>query len=107
MVGGVKDEISRQYAIMLHPEFIKLCGDTQWNALNWDQRLRLRGSERLLRIWIQARVASDLEQSNRRVSTHSLRTTTSPNSRKKPEMRCYSALAHVFAGKRCQRPSCR
>lgn len=40
--SGVKEELTKQYAIKLNPELIRLYGETQWTALNWDQRLDLR-----------------------------------------------------------------
>lgn len=40
--SGVKEELSKQYAIKLNPELIRLYGETQWTALNWNQRLDLR-----------------------------------------------------------------
>jgi hypothetical protein len=40
--SGVKDELTKHYAIRLSPELIRLYGETQWTALNWNQRLQLR-----------------------------------------------------------------
>jgi hypothetical protein len=40
--AGVKEELTKHYAIKLNPELIRLYGETQWTALNWDQRLDLR-----------------------------------------------------------------
>lgn len=40
--SGVKDELTKQYAVKLNPELIRLYGETQWTALNWNQRLQLR-----------------------------------------------------------------
>jgi hypothetical protein len=41
--SGIKDVLTRHYAVKLNPELIRLYGDTQWTALNWNQRLKLRG----------------------------------------------------------------
>ena len=40
--SGVKDVLTKHYAIKLNPELIRLYGETQWTALNWNQRLQLR-----------------------------------------------------------------
>jgi hypothetical protein len=40
--SGAKEELTKQYAINLNPELIRLYGETQWTALNWNQRLDLR-----------------------------------------------------------------
>lgn len=40
--SGVKDEITKHYAVKLNPELIRLYGETQWTAVNWQQRLELR-----------------------------------------------------------------
>jgi len=37
-----KDEISRVYSLRLNRELIRLYGDTQYTAIDWDQRLALR-----------------------------------------------------------------
>lgn len=37
-----RDEKTRQYEIKLNPDLIKLYGTTQWTAIDWEQRLRLR-----------------------------------------------------------------
>lgn len=41
--SGVKDRLTKHYTVQLHPALIRLYGDTQWTAVNWDQRLQLRG----------------------------------------------------------------
>lgn len=37
-----QDENTGHYAVVLNPNLIKLFGDTQWTALDWQQRLVLR-----------------------------------------------------------------
>lgn len=41
--SGAKDEVTRHYAIELNRGIIKLFGDNQWTALDWQQRQELRG----------------------------------------------------------------
>jgi hypothetical protein len=41
--SGVKDELTSHYRIELNRELIRLFGDNQWTALDWQQRQRLRG----------------------------------------------------------------
>lgn len=40
--GGVKDEVTSFYNIRLNRDLIKLYGNTQWTAIDWQQRLALR-----------------------------------------------------------------
>lgn len=40
--SGIKDELTSNYTIELNRDLIKLYGDTQWTAINWQQRLDLR-----------------------------------------------------------------
>lgn len=40
--SGIKDELTSHYAIELNKDLIRLYGDTQWTAINWQQRLDLR-----------------------------------------------------------------
>jgi hypothetical protein len=40
--GGAKDELTKHYVIRLNPDLIRLYGDTQWTAIDWQQRLQLR-----------------------------------------------------------------
>ena len=40
--SGVKDELTTHYTIELNRELIKLYGETNWTAIDWDQRLKLR-----------------------------------------------------------------
>lgn len=40
--GGVKDEVTSYYTIRLNRDLIKLFGETQWTAIEWQQRLTLR-----------------------------------------------------------------
>lgn len=40
--SGVKDEITSHYTIELNRELIRLYGETQWTAIDWQQRLALR-----------------------------------------------------------------
>ena len=40
--GGVKDEETSSYKIKLNRDLICLYGDTQWTAIDWQQRLKLR-----------------------------------------------------------------
>jgi len=40
--SGVKDEITKHYTIELNRELIRLYGETQWTAIDWQQRLDLR-----------------------------------------------------------------
>jgi hypothetical protein len=41
--SGVKDELTKHYVIQLNPDLIRLYGANQWTALNWAQRVDLRG----------------------------------------------------------------
>lgn len=41
--SGLKDEITSHYRIELNRELIRLFGESQWTALDWQQRQRLRG----------------------------------------------------------------
>lgn len=41
--SGAKDEITRHYAVELNKGIIKLFGENQWTALDWQQRQELRG----------------------------------------------------------------
>lgn len=41
--SGLKDEITNHYHIELNRELIRLFGENQWTALDWQQRQRLRG----------------------------------------------------------------
>jgi hypothetical protein len=41
--SGVKDELTSHYRIELNRELIRLFGDNQWTALDWQQRQQLRG----------------------------------------------------------------
>jgi hypothetical protein len=40
--SGIKDELTGHYTIELNRELIRLYGDTQWTAIDWQQRLDLR-----------------------------------------------------------------
>ena len=40
--SGAKDEITKHYTIELNRELIRLYGETQWTAIDWQQRLDLR-----------------------------------------------------------------
>ncbi len=40
--AGVKDELTKHYAVELNRELIRLYGETQWTALDWAQRKALR-----------------------------------------------------------------
>jgi HAMP domain-containing protein len=40
--SGIKDEITSHYVIRLNRRLIRLFGDTQWTAIDWQQRLQLR-----------------------------------------------------------------
>lgn len=40
--SGIKDEFTGHYAIELNRELIRLYGETQWTAIDWQQRLDLR-----------------------------------------------------------------
>lgn len=40
--GGVKDDLTSHYTLELNKELIRLYGVTQWTALNWQQRQKLR-----------------------------------------------------------------
>lgn len=40
---GLKDELTSHYRIELNRELIRLFGDNQWTALDWQQRQQLRG----------------------------------------------------------------
>jgi hypothetical protein len=41
--SGAKDEITRHYGIELNKGIIRLFGENQWTALDWQQRQKLRG----------------------------------------------------------------
>lgn len=41
--SGIKDELTSHYRIELNRELIRLFGDNQWTALDWQQRQELRG----------------------------------------------------------------
>ena len=41
--SGAKDEVTRHYAVELNKGIIKLFGENQWTALDWQQRQQLRG----------------------------------------------------------------
>jgi TrfA protein. len=41
--SGLKDELTSHYRIELNRELIRLFGENQWTALDWQQRQRLRG----------------------------------------------------------------
>ena len=41
--SGLKDEVTSQYNIELNRELIRLFGENQWTALDWQQRQHLRG----------------------------------------------------------------
>jgi len=40
--SGVKDELTSHYTVTLNRELIRLYGETQWTAIDWEQRLTLR-----------------------------------------------------------------
>ena len=40
--SGVKDEVTSHYHIELNRELIRLYGETQWTAIDWQQRVKLR-----------------------------------------------------------------
>ncbi len=40
--GGTKDDFTRHYNIRLNRDLIGLFGDTQYTAIDWEQRLKLR-----------------------------------------------------------------
>lgn len=40
--SGVKDELTRHYNIKLNRDLIRLYGGTQWTAIDWKQRQKLR-----------------------------------------------------------------
>jgi hypothetical protein len=40
--AGIKDELTSHYTIELNRELIRLYGETQWTAIDWQQRLQLR-----------------------------------------------------------------
>lgn len=40
--SGVKDEVTSHYSIELNRELIRLYGETQWTAIDWQQRVKLR-----------------------------------------------------------------
>jgi TrfA protein len=40
--GGIKDEITSHYTIELNQKLIRLFGESQWTAIDWQQRLQLR-----------------------------------------------------------------
>lgn len=41
--SGLKDELTKHYRIELNRELIRLFGENQWTALDWQQRQQLRG----------------------------------------------------------------
>ena len=41
--SGLKDELTNHYRIELNRELIRLFGENQWTALDWQQRQQLRG----------------------------------------------------------------
>lgn len=41
--SGAKDDVTRHYGIELNKGIIKLFGENQWTALDWQQRQELRG----------------------------------------------------------------
>ena len=41
--SGLKDELTSHYRIELNRELIRLFGENQWTALDWQQRQKLRG----------------------------------------------------------------
>jgi TrfA protein len=41
--SGAKDEVTRHYGVELNKGIIKLFGENQWTALDWQQRQELRG----------------------------------------------------------------
>ena len=40
--SGLKDEVTSHYTIELNRELIRLYGESQWTAIDWEQRLGLR-----------------------------------------------------------------
>lgn len=40
--GGIKDEITSHYTIELNRKLIRIFGENQWTAIDWEQRLKLR-----------------------------------------------------------------
>ena len=40
--SGIKNELTSHYTIELNRELIRLYGETQWTAIDWQQRLELR-----------------------------------------------------------------
>ena len=40
--GSSKEEITAHYAVRLNRDLIRLYGETQWTAIDWTQRLKLR-----------------------------------------------------------------
>lgn len=42
VVSGVKNKLTKFYSIRLNPDLIRLFGDSQWTAIDWQQRLVLR-----------------------------------------------------------------
>lgn len=40
--SGIKDELTSYYTIELNRELIRLYGETQWTAIDWQQRIELR-----------------------------------------------------------------
>lgn len=40
--AGIKDELTSHYSIELNRELMRLYGETQWTAIDWQQRLELR-----------------------------------------------------------------
>lgn len=43
IMSGAKDELTRHYGVELNKGIIRLFGDNQWTALDWQQRQALRG----------------------------------------------------------------
>jgi hypothetical protein len=41
--SGAKDEVTRKYGVELNKGIIRLFGENQWTALDWQQRQELRG----------------------------------------------------------------
>ena len=40
--SGVTDELNNQYTVELNRDLIRLYGETQWTAIDWEQRMKLR-----------------------------------------------------------------
>lgn len=41
--SGAKDEVTRHYGVELNKGIVRLFGENQWTALDWQQRQKLRG----------------------------------------------------------------